>query len=142
MGSKGVSRVGIQGFGRIGRRTCQPLIQNEEFQREGINDWANKEDLAYLLKYDSVHGWYPKKIAIDEKAILIGDQRIPFFSSPDPAKIPWADLGAEVVIESSGAWRSRAKAAGHLEAGAGRVIISAPSDDADATIVLGVNEEI
>ncbi len=142
MGSKGVIRVGINGFGRIGRCTCKQLMQNEEFKVVGINDLANKEDLAYLLKYDSVHGWYPKKIATDEKAILIGDQRIPFFSSPDPSKIPWADLGANVVIESSGALRSRAKAAGHLEAGAGRVIISAPSDDADATIVLGVNEEI
>lgn len=142
MASREVIRVGINGFGRIGRCTCKQLIAHEEFKIVGINDLASKEDLAYLLKYDSVHGWYPKKIATDEKAILIGDQRIPFFSSPDPTKIPWADLGAEVVIESSGALRSRAKAAGHLQGGAERVIISAPSDDVDATIVLGVNEEI
>ncbi len=142
MASKELIRVGINGFGRIGRCTCKQLIQKEEFKLVGINDLANKEDLAYLLKYDSVHGWYPKKIGTTEKAILIGDQSIPFFSISDPAKIPWADLGADVVIESSGALRSRTKAAGHLEGGARRVIISAPSDDVDATIVLGVNEEI
>ncbi len=142
MASKELIRVGINGFGRIGRCTCKQIIQKEEFKLVGINDLANKEDLAYLLKYDSVHGWYPKKIDTTEKAILIGDQSIPFFSSLDPAKIPWADLGADVVIESSGALRSRARAAGHLEGGARRVIISAPSDDVEATIVLGVNEEI
>ena len=138
--SKKTIRVGINGFGRIGRSVFKQLLQREEFQVTGINDLADLEDLAYLLKYDSVHGWYPKKVAGEKDAIQVEDRRIPFFSSPDPGKIPWKDVGADIIIECSGALRSRSKAAGHLEAGARRVILSAPSDDADATIVLGVNE--
>ena len=134
-------RVGINGFGRIGRCTFKQCLQKEEINVVGINDLANLEDLAYLLKYDSVHGWYPRKISPSGSAIQVDDRRIPFFSSRDPVKIPWKDLGADIIIESSGALRGRSKAAGHLEAGAQRVILSAPSDDVDATIVLGVNEE-
>lgn len=142
MNTQKVLRVGINGFGRIGRTVFKQLLQKENFQVVGINDLASIEDLAYLLKYDSVHGWYPRKVAAQENAIQVDQQTIPFFSSPDPKEIPWKNTGADVVIECSGAFRSRAKAAGHLEAGARRVIISAPSDDADAMIVLGVNEEI
>ncbi len=141
MNRQEVIRVGINGFGRIGRTVFKQLLQKETFQVVGINDLASIEDLAYLLKYDSVHGWYPRKVAAQENAIQVDQQTIPFFSSPDPKKIPWKNTGADIVIECSGAFRSRAKAAGHLEAGARRVIISAPSDDADAMIVLGVNEE-
>jgi glyceraldehyde 3-phosphate dehydrogenase len=141
MNRQEIIRVGINGFGRIGRTVFKQLLQKENFQVVGINDLASIEDLAYLLKYDSVHGWYPRKVAAQENAIQVDQQTIPFFSSPDPKKIPWKNTGADVVIECSGAFRSRAKAAGHLEAGARRVIISAPSDDADAMIVLGVNEE-
>ena len=141
MSDRRVIRVGINGFGRIGRCTFKQFVQKEEFLVVGINDLADKEDLAYLLKYDSVHGWYPKKISADDAAIRVENLRIPFFSSPDPAKIPWKHMGADIVIECSGALRSRSKAAGHLEAGARRVILSAPSDDVDATIVLGVNED-
>jgi glyceraldehyde 3-phosphate dehydrogenase len=141
MTSKKTIRVGINGFGRIGRTVFKQLLQREEFQVIGINDLANLEDLAYLLKYDSVHGWYSRKVASQENAIQVDQQSIPFFSNPDPKEIPWKETGADIIIECSGALRSRAKAAGHLEAGAKRVIISAPSDDADAMIVLGVNEE-
>jgi len=140
MANKQAIKVGINGFGRIGRSVFKQFLQREEFEVAGINDLANLEDLAYLLKYDSVHGWYPKKVASEGTALQVEDQRIPFFSSPDPGKIPWKNVGAEIIIECSGALRSRSKAAGHLEAGARRVILSAPSDDADATIVLGVNE--
>jgi len=140
MTSKKKIRVGINGFGRIGRSVFKQLLQREEFQVAGINDLANLEDLAYLLKYDSVHGWYPEKVTSEGTTLQVEDQRIPFFSSPDPGKIPWKEAGAEIIIECSGALRSRSKAAGHLEAGARRVILSAPSNDADATIVLGVNE--
>lgn len=139
--NKKTIRVGINGFGRIGRSVFKQFLQREEFQVTGINDLADLEDLAYLLKYDSVHGWYPKKVSGEKDALKVEERRIPFFSSPDPEKIPWKDVGAEIIIECSGALRSRSKAAGHLEAGARRVILSAPSDDADATIVLGVNEE-
>lgn len=133
--------VGINGFGRIGRCTFKQCLEREEITVVGINDLANLEDLAYLLKYDSVHGWYAKKVSAAESTIQVDNQRIPFFSCPDSAKIPWKDLGADIIIESSGALRSRSKAAGHLEAGARRVIISAPSADADVTVVLGVNEK-
>ena len=142
MSRQEVIRVGINGFGRIGRTVFRQLLQREKFQVVGINDLADLADLAYLLKYDSVHGWYSRKVAVQESAIQVDQQTIPFFSNPDPKKIPWKDTGADIIIECSGALRSRAKAAGHLEAGAKRVIISAPSDDADAMIVLGVNEEI
>ncbi len=141
MAGKKTIRVGINGFGRIGRSIFKQFLERDEFQVVGINDLAKLEDLAYLLKYDSVHGWYPKEVAGKEAAIQVEGQRFPFFSSPDPAQIPWKELDAEIVMECSGALRSRAKAAGHLAAGARRVILSAPSDDADATIVLGVNEE-
>ena len=138
LSKKSASASMVLGIGRCAFKQC---IERNEFTVAGINDLANLEDLAYLLKYDSVHGWYPKKVSGDESAIQVDNQRIPFFSSPDPAKIPWKDVGADIVLESSGALRSRAKAAGHLKAGARRVIISAPSDDADIVIVLGVNEE-
>ena len=142
MSSHKAVKVGINGFGRIGRTVFKQLLQREELEVAGINDLAKLEDLAYLLKYDSVHGWYPRKVVGQDGSIQVDHWSIPFFSSADPGKIPWRETGADIVIECSGALRSRAKAAGHLEAGAGRVIISAPSDDADAMIVLGVNEEI
>lgn len=134
-------KVGINGFGRIGRSAFKQFLEREEFQVVGINDLSNLEDLAYLLKYDSIHGWYSKKVDTKNSGIHVDGQSIFFSSSPDPEKIPWKEWGAEIVIESSGALRSRAKAAGHLKAGAQRVIISAPSDDADAMLILGVNAE-
>ena len=132
-------RIGINGFGRIGRCTFKNMMQREGCQIVGINDLADLSDLAYLLKYDSVHGWYPKKVTHDEESITVDGQRIAFFAEKDPKKIPWGDLGANVVIESTGVFRSREKAAQHIAGGAKKVIVSAPSDDADATIVLGVN---
>jgi glyceraldehyde 3-phosphate dehydrogenase len=134
-------RVGINGFGRIGRCTFKQLLEDERLEVVGINDLADLSDLAYLLKYDSVHGWYKEKVGHEDGTLLVGDRRISFFSADEPAEIPWGDVGAEVVIESSGVFRGRAEAAGHLEAGAKRVIISAPSQDADATFVPGVNHE-
>ena len=90
-------KVGINGFGRIGRTVFRQLLQRENFQVVGINDLANLEDLAYLLKYDSVHGWFSKKVAAQENAIQVDQQTIPFFSNPDPKKIPWKDTGAEII---------------------------------------------
>jgi glyceraldehyde-3-phosphate dehydrogenase type I len=141
MNRKEKIRVGINGFGRIGRCVFKQCIAREEFTVVGINDLASIEDLAYLLKYDSIHGWYPRKVSNDRSTIHVDDLEIPFLSSREPTKIPWKDRGADIVIECTGALRSRAKASGHLEGGAKRVIISAPSDDIDATIVLGVNEQ-
>jgi len=134
-------RVGINGFGRIGRCVLRRCIEKGGVTVVGINDLANLDDLAYLLKYDSVSGWYPKDVASNGSLLRVGGRRISFFSSPEPAQIPWKNVGADIVIESTGAFRSRLKAAGHLEAGARKVIISAPSDDADTMIVPGVNTD-
>lgn len=134
-------RIGINGFGRIGRTVFKQLFPQSAFEIVGINDLSDLDDLAYLLKYDSVHRWYPEKVATEPGALLVNGARIPFFDRCDPATLPWGELGVDIVIESSGALRSRDKAAGHLTAGARRVILSAPSDDADAMIVMGINQE-
>lgn len=134
-------RVGINGFGRIGRCVFKQCIAREGLEVVAVNDLADIGDLAYLLKYDSVHGWYPRKISNDDTHIKVGSGGVTFFSFSEPDKIPWSEVGADIVIESSGAFRQRSKAAGHLEAGAQKVIISAPSDDADIMIVLGVNDD-
>lgn len=133
-------RVGINGFGRIGRCAFKHILAREGYTVVGVNDLADLGDLAYLLKYDSVHGWYPKKVSDDGSAFLVDGHRVPFFQKPNPAELPWGELGADVVLECTGAFRSREKAALHLAGGAKRVVISAPSDDADGMFVLGVNE--
>lgn len=133
-------RIGINGFGRIGRAACRQLLADGRFEVAGINDLSDLDDLAYLMRYDSVHGTFHEPVDADGTATLVvGDRRIPFSNASDPADIPWGELGATLVIESTGAFRSRADAARHLDAGARRVVISAPSDDADATFVHGVN---
>jgi glyceraldehyde-3-phosphate dehydrogenase type I len=133
--------LGINGFGRIGRCVLRRCIEKGGITVVGINDLARIDDLAYLLKYDSVSGWYPKDVTCEDSILRVGGRRIAFFSSPEPSKIPWKDVGADIVIESTGAFRSRGKAQGHLDAGARKVLISAPSDDADVVIVPGVNPE-
>jgi glyceraldehyde 3-phosphate dehydrogenase len=134
-------RVGINGFGRIGRMMLRRTMTMEDVEVVAVNDLADISDLAYLLKYDSVHGPFPGEVANDDKAILIDGQAVQFSSVGDPAKIPWDKAGVDVVIESTGAFRGRSDAAGHLQAGAKKVLISAPSDDVDLTIVLGVNDD-
>jgi glyceraldehyde-3-phosphate dehydrogenase type I len=136
-----MTRIAINGFGRIGRCSFKQFLADPRFEVVGVNDLADLEDLAYLLKYDSVHGWYPRKVSTRDDNLVVDDSEIQFTSEPDPAQLPWGRLGVEVVIESTGAMRSRDDAARHLTAGASRVVISAPSDDADATFVYGVNEE-
>ena len=128
--------VAINGFGRIGRCTLKSMLADDEFRVVGINDLSDLDDLAYLLKYDSVHGWYPSRVETEVNAIRVDDVRIPFFSERDPAKLPWSDLGAEVVLECTGAFRTRESAGRHLEAGAQKVAISAPAKDPDGTFVL------
>ncbi len=132
-------RIGINGFGRIGRCVFKQLMAAEGVQVVGINDLASIDDLAYLLKYDSVHGWYPAQVESRESSITVDDYEVPFFAERSPADLPWGELGVDVVIESTGLFRARDKAALHLDAGARKVIISAPSDDADGMFVLGVN---
>jgi len=136
-----MTRIGINGFGRIGRCALKHLMERKGVEVAAINDLADREDLAYLLKYDSVHGWYPPKISARDGAIQVEDHSIHFFSETDPAKIPWKEAGVDIVLECTGVFRKRKAAAGHLEAGARKVIISAPADDADGTFVLGVNHD-
>jgi len=132
-------RIGINGFGRIGRCALKHLVKRPGCKVVGINDLADVGDLAYLLKYDSVHGWYPAKVTSTAKEISIDGQPAAFFSQREPRLIPWGEVGADIVLECSGAFRKREQAAGHLQGGAKRVIISAPAEDADGTFVLGVN---
>jgi glyceraldehyde 3-phosphate dehydrogenase len=136
-----MTRVAINGFGRIGRCSFKQFIEDDRFEIVGINDLDELDELAYLLKYDSVHGWYPRKVSTSDSDLIVDDSKVSFTQERDPSKLPWGDLGVDVVIESTGAMRSREDAAGHLEAGASRVVISAPSDDADATFVYGVNDD-
>jgi glyceraldehyde 3-phosphate dehydrogenase len=137
----GKTRIGINGFGRIGRCAFKQFLDRNDCEVVGINDLADLGDLAYLLKYDSVHGWYPRKVSDDGKNLTVDDRSVPFFSSKNPAEIPWGGLGADIIVDCTGAFRSRGKAAAHLAGGAKRVIISAPSDDVDGTFILGVNAD-
>ena len=134
-------RVGINGFGRIGRCTAKQMLADDRFEVVAVNDLSDVGDIAYLLKYDSVHGWYPRKVTAGESSIFVDDHEMAYFSQRSPADIPWGDVGADVIIESTGAFRGRSDASGHLDAGASKVIISAPSDDVDGTFVFGVNHE-
>jgi glyceraldehyde 3-phosphate dehydrogenase (phosphorylating) len=132
------TRVGINGFGRIGRLVFR-AARGQDLEIVGINDLTDAKTLAHLLKYDSIHGRYPGEVTAADNAIVVDGVKIPVSAERDPAKLPWGKLGAKLVIESTGIFTDRAGAGKHLEAGAERVIISAPAKDPDVTIVLGVN---
>jgi len=134
-------RIGLNGFGRIGRCTFKQMIDKGHFDIVGINDLADLSDLAYLLKYDSVHHWYPRKVDEDGSHLIVDGKSIPFFAHKDPAEIPWRDVGADIVIEATGAIKKRETASRHFDGGAKRVIVSAPSGDTDGTFVYGVNSD-
>jgi glyceraldehyde 3-phosphate dehydrogenase len=133
-------RVGINGFGRIGRLAFR-AARGKDIEIVGINDLTDAKTSAHLLKWDSIHGPYPGTVEAAENAIVVDGKKIPISAERDPAKLPWKERGAQIVIESTGVFTDREKAALHLEAGAQRVIISAPAKNPDATIVLGVNEK-
>src|SRR5690606_7018414 len=135
-----MARVGINGFGRIGRLVLR-AARGRGLEIVGINDLTDAKTLAHLLKWDSVHGPYPGTVEADGDAIVVDGKRIPVSKERDPAKLPWKQLGAQIVIESTGLFTDRDAAAKHLEAGAERVVISAPAKNPDVTIVLGVNTE-
>jgi len=132
-------RIGINGFGRIGRLAFRAM-RGKDLEVVGINDLFDAPTLAHLLKYDSVHRRYPGDVRAEKDALVVDGKRIPISAERDPAKLPWKERGARIVLESTGLFTKREKAAAHLAAGAERVIISAPADDADVTLVLGVNE--
>lgn len=134
-------RVAINGFGRIGRLVFRQLMEDEEFSVVAINDIAPLENLAYLLRYDSVHPDPSVVIRPGNDTLHWADRDIPFMSERNPAEIPWKDVGADLVIEASGIFTKRNEAAEHLTGGADRVIVTAPAKGADLTVCMGVNED-
>ena len=134
-------RVGINGFGRIGRNFLRAvLVAGADVEVVGVNDLTSPETLAHLLRYDSTQGRLAVPVDVEGSELLVGDRHIRVLAEREPSQLPWTELGAEVVIESTGLFTSRAKAAEHLGKTVKRVIISAPSGDADATFVIGVND--
>lgn len=136
-------RVAINGFGRIGRYTAKLILENAELNLVAINDLAEPTAIAHLLKYDSIHGKAAKKIGLDSNLLSYGNEKIQLFGISDPTLLPWTELGIDLVIECTGRFTDRSGAEKHLQAGAKKVIISAPSmDETIKMIVLGVNDTI
>jgi len=139
-------RVAINGFGRIGRNVLRTALERthygKKFEIVAINDLGNTKILAHLLKYDSIYGKFDGEINVEDDAIEINGKQIKFFSQVNPSKLPWNNLDIDVAVESTGLFRTREGSSKHLEAGAKKVIISAPAKDPDITVVLGVNEHL
>jgi glyceraldehyde 3-phosphate dehydrogenase len=136
------TRVAVNGFGRVGRAAFRAAYERElPIEWAAINDVADIEALAYLLEFDTVYGRFPGHVEAGDGYIAVDDARIPVFAESDPAELPWKDLDVDVVLESTGRFRTRADASKHLQAGAHKVIVSAPAKEPDVTVVLGVNFE-
>ena len=133
-------KVGINGFGRIGRNVLRVGLKDKEIDFVAVNDITDAKTLAHLLKYDSVHGPLPE-VKLKDDTILLGEKRLKVLCERDPSNLPWKDLEVEVVIESTGIFKDREGASKHLTAGAKKVVISAPAKGEDITIVIGVNED-
>jgi glyceraldehyde 3-phosphate dehydrogenase len=134
-------KVGINGFGRIGRVVFRAALNNPNVEVVAVNDLTDANMLAHLLKYDTVHGTLNKEITVDGDYLVVDGHKVKVLAERDPAQLGWGDLGVEVVVESTGRFTKRSDAAKHLEAGAKKVIISAPASDEDITIVMGVNDD-
>jgi len=135
-------KIAISGFGRIGRMTLRALQNKENVEVVAINDLTDIKTLTHLLKYDSSHGHFPGQVSEDGTNIIVNGKSIALLSEKDPAKLPWADLGIDVVIESTGRFTEKEKAQAHINAGAKKVLITAPATGGVKTIVSGVNNEI
>ena len=135
-------KVGINGFGRIGRLVARAAIGDPGIEIVAVNDLAAASDLAHLFKYDSVHGVFPGKVSSSDTSLEIDGEKIGVLSERDPGKLPWKNMGVEVAVESTGLFTKKESASKHLDAGAGKVIITAPATDPDITVVLGVNEDM
>ncbi|KMK77489.1 type I glyceraldehyde-3-phosphate dehydrogenase [Alkalihalobacillus pseudalcaliphilus] len=135
------TKIGINGFGRIGRNVFRAALNNPNVEVVAINDLTDANMLAHLLKYDSIHGRLDAEVEVKEDNLVVNGHVIDVSAERDPAKLNWADRGVEVVVESTGFFTKRADAAKHIEAGAKKVIISAPASDEDITVVMGVNED-
>jgi len=136
-------RVGINGFGRIGRNILRAIVESGRHDIEvvGVNDLAPVETMAHLLRFDSVHGRFPAEVKVEGDSISCGNGKIRVTAVKDPSQLPWKELAVDVAIESTGIFTSKEKASGHLKAGAKRVLVSAPADGADLTVVYGVNHD-
>ncbi|WP_405102871.1 type I glyceraldehyde-3-phosphate dehydrogenase [Oceanobacillus sp. FSL H7-0719] len=134
-------KVGINGFGRIGRIVLRDALGKEGIEVVAVNDLTDANMLAHLLKYDSIHGVMKEEITVEGSSIMIDDKEIKVLSERDPANLPWGELGVDIVIESTGIFTKRDAAQKHIDAGAKKVIISAPATDEDLTVVMGVNED-
>jgi len=132
-------KIGINGFGRIGRNVFRAALDNPEVDVVAVNDLTDAKTLAHLLKYDSVHGVLNADVRVEEGGFSVNGKKVRVLSEKEPSALPWGDLGVSMVIESTGRFTKGEDAAGHLKAGAGKVIISAPGKNVDATIVMGVN---
>ncbi|MGB1157549.1 MAG: type I glyceraldehyde-3-phosphate dehydrogenase [Alphaproteobacteria bacterium] len=138
------TRVAINGFGRIGRLTFRAALESDRTDLEfvGINDLSSAAEMAHLLKYDSVHGRLPMDVSVEgEDRLIVGGKSVQLITQPDPTKLPWGELGVDVVMECTGRFTKKESASAHLQAGAKKVLISAPCGDADRTIVYGVNHQ-
>jgi len=134
-------KVGINGFGRIGRNVFRAALNNSNVEIVAINDLTDANMLAHLLKYDTVHGTLAENVTVDGEYLVVGGHKVKVLAERDPAQLGWGGLGVDVVVESTGRFTKREDAAKHLEAGAKKVIISAPASNEDITIVMGVNED-
>ncbi len=131
-------KVGINGFGRIGRLVFK-AAQGTDIEVVGINDITDAKTLAYLLKYDSVHGRFPGDVKAGDNCIIVNSKEIPVTAERDPSKLPWKSLGVDVVLECTGIFRTKESASAHIKAGAKKVLISAPAKQHDGTFIPGIN---
>lgn len=134
-------RVGINGFGRIGRIVFRAALENPEIEVVAANDLADVETNAHLLKYDSTHGKLNRTVEVKSGSMFVDGKELKIYSEKDPAKLPWGDLGVDIVVESTGVFRDAEGAGKHITAGAKKVVISAPAKNEDITIVMGVNDD-
>ncbi|MEE9609695.1 MAG: type I glyceraldehyde-3-phosphate dehydrogenase [Desulfatiglandales bacterium] len=135
------ARVAINGFGRIGRMVLRAGLSNQDIEFTAINDLTDSSTLAHLLKYDSSQGILEADVSSTDHSLIINGKEIIIYNEKDPSKIPWGDVGTEIVLECTGLFRDRVKASAHLKSGARKVIISAPANNPDTTIVMGVNQQ-
>ena len=135
-----VAKVGINGFGRIGRNVFRAALNNPEIEIIAVNDLTDAATLAHLLKYDSIHGTFDADVTFDGDSLLVNGKKVKVLAQTDPAKLPWGELGVDIVVESTGRFTAGEKAKAHIDGGAKKVIISAPAKGEDITIVMGVNE--
>ena len=135
-----VAKVGINGFGRIGRNVFRAALNNPEIELIAVNDLTDAATLAHLLKYDSIHGTFDADVAVDGDNLVVNGKKVKVLAQTDPAKLPWGELGVDIVVESTGRFTVGEKAKAHIDGGAKKVIISAPAKGEDITIVMGVNE--